>query len=141
MVGGARGGGGSNWTGSYSGTASVVPDVPASPPGASLSGVLIGQGGTPLSGVVVVLTGTDNQGNLVTQNATTDSHGIFTFAGLTPGTYTLEEPSGYNLDQSQVGTDNGSVDGTVSPTTGDIIGIVLNAGDDATNYDFKALSE
>jgi hypothetical protein len=139
VVGGATGGGGSNWTGSYSGTASVVPAVQAPPQGASLSGTVTGQGGTPLVGIVVVLTGTDNLGNPVTQDATTDSLGNFLFTGIAPGTYTLEEPPGEGLNQTDVGTDNGATDGT--PSSGDIIDIVLNNGDDATNYDFKTLSE
>jgi hypothetical protein len=141
VTGGACGGGGSNYTGSYSGTgtATVTLDV-AAPPSASLSGYLSGSGGTPLAGVAVTLIGTDNQGSAVTLTATTDTTGYYTFDNLKAGMYTIEEPSGYGLNQSGVGTVNGSSDGTVT-STGDIAQIVLGTGDKGTNYNFRSLSE
>jgi hypothetical protein len=134
VLGGATGGGGSNFTGSYSGTASVVPAVQGN---TSLSGYVSGLGGVGLAGVVVTLTGTDSQGNPVTLTATTNASGFYTFTDLQAGTYTMEQPqpSGYYLNQSTVGTVDGVTDGTVLPD-GDIAQITLEAGDNGTNYDF-----
>jgi hypothetical protein len=140
VVGGACGGGGANYTGSYSGTASVTPAVETSESASSISGAVFGLGTTPLVGVTVTLTGTDGQGNAVTLTATTDAQGDYMFSNLQAGTYTVEEPSGYGLNQSDVGTVNGSMDGTVTPT-GDIAQIVLGANEQGINYDFKTLGE
>lgn len=138
VIGGARGGGGSNYTGSYSGTAAVTPTVRVAPQTADLSGYVTG-GGTPLAGVAVTLTGTDNLGNNVTLTVNTDANGFYDVTTLAPGTYTVDKPntSGVFLNQSQVGTDNGTTDGSVD-ARGNIVAIVLAAGDVATDYDFRS---
>ncbi len=118
----------------------TVNEVPFSdaPAGASLSGY-VSQGGSGIAGVVVTLTGTDDQGNAVTLNATTDTQGYYIFNDLQAGTYTIEEPSGYGLNQTSVGAVPGRSDGSVD-ASGDIAQIILGAGDQGTNYDFKALT-
>jgi hypothetical protein len=128
------GGGGSNFTGSYSATASVVPAVAQN---TSLSGYVSGPGAIALAGVVVTLTGTDSQGNPVTLTATTDTHGFYSFADLQAGTYTVErpQPPNYYLNQSNAGRVDGVTDGTVL-LDGDIAQITIRAGDEGTNYDF-----
>jgi len=65
VVGGARGGGGSNWTGSYSGTASVVPAVVTNQPPVAVAG----PNQTVFVGTTVQLDGTgsyDLDGNPIT---------------------------------------------------------------------------
>jgi hypothetical protein len=146
VVGGATGGGGSNFTGSYSGTASVVPAVGGN---ASISGYVyfdatnagvMEPGDFGIQGVVVELTGVDNLGHSVTMFATTDANGYYSFTGLQAGTYTIErpQPSLYNNGQSSVGTVNGTTDG-LEQLNGAIAQIVLNSGDQGTQYDFAEL--
>src|SRR5580700_233016 len=94
VTGGATGGGGSNWTGSYSSTASVSPTVGANPfnnpPSSqttSLSGTVFydnngngifssGDSGLP----VMTVTLTDANGNAIT--TMTDANGAYSFTGL-----------------------------------------------------------
>jgi hypothetical protein len=149
VLGGARGGGGSNFTGSYSATGHTQPTVVQPPPPptssppqtapASLSGNVIDQNGLPVPGVVLELSGTDVNGNPVALFATTDSNGVYTFSNLTPGTsYTLTEvqvPPGYSASTATAGTDNGSTDGSVANAS-QIVGILLGSGDSAVNYSF-----
>jgi hypothetical protein len=132
VTGGATGGGGSNWTGSYSSTASVVPDqfVPPPPPPSlgSLAGVVTNTFGQRLSGAVVTLTNTDtNQ----TWTFTTGGDGTFSFGSLAAGHYTLTEttpPPGTTFSSATAGTDGGTVSGN------QITGITLNPGDNTTGY-------
>ena len=140
VTGGACGGGGSNYTGSYSGTATVTPDVETHFPPASLSSDVVGPGASELSGVVVTLTGTDSLGNPVTLTTTTDACGSYIFTGLRAGSYTIErpQPAGYYLNQSTTGTVDGFTDGAVL-LDGDIAQITLADGDQGTNYDFGDL--
>jgi hypothetical protein len=141
LPGGARGGGGSNWTGSYSGTASVKPDVVTPPPPmapSTLSGSVLDQNGTAVAGASVLLTGTDANGNSVSLTAMTDANGNYTFQGLAPGTsYTLtliQAPPGYSAAGATAGTVNGSADGAAASST-QIVQIGLS-GDDGVNYNF-----
>ena len=135
VIGGGTGGGGSNFTGSYSATAAVTPSVGLPPTTASLSGYVTLNGG-PDAGVTVVLTGTDDQGNAVSLTTVTDKNGMYSFTGLQAGTYTIEEPQVRNISStSSVGTDNGNSDGAIDDY-GDITSIVLAAGDQGTNYNF-----
>ena len=94
VTGGARGGGGSNYTGSYSGTATVTPDVDNLPPPASLTSDVVGSEASALSGVVVTLTGIDSLGNPVSLTTTTDARGFHIFTGLRAGTYGNDRVSG-----------------------------------------------
>jgi hypothetical protein len=107
VTGGARGGGGSNYTGSYSATASVaVPVVTAPPPPASISGFIFDSGsGLGLEGATITLTGTTASGQNVTLTLTTDSNGYYDFGNLAAGTYSIAEtaaPPGYSDSASPV---------------------------------------
>jgi hypothetical protein len=143
VTGGARGGGGSNFTGSLSPTSHVTPGVETG--SASISGFvyndantdgLFDMGDSGLSGVTITLTGTDSQGHSVNMTAVTDINGFYQFTGLLAGTYTLTESfvPGFVHDPSNPGTVNGNPDG--GSGIGQITGIVLNAGDNGVNYDF-----
>jgi hypothetical protein len=141
VIGGATGGGGSNFTGSYSATAAVVPKVNQT---GSLSGYVyfdangdgvFDAGDSGLSGVVITLTGVNDLGVNVTMTATTDSTGLYTFAGLRSGTYSLSEApsSGFTDEPSNVGTLGG--------TSGiDLLSAInLGANQKGLNYDFGEL--
>ncbi len=86
-------------------------------------------------GASVTLTGTDDLGNPITTTATTAMDGSYTFAGLRPGTYTLNEsqPTGY-LDGNDTA---GTLGGTVS--NDQIAGITLAQGTSGTGYTFGEL--
>jgi hypothetical protein len=142
VLGGARGGGGSNFTGSYSATKAVFPDVtsPAQGP-PQISGHVFGgiTGTTPLAGVALTLTGVDVNNNPITKTTTTDTFGFYSFGplgDLPPGTYTITEtvPMGYDFANPSVGTVGGKTDGL--PGTNAIGSIALNPGDVGVNYDF-----
>jgi hypothetical protein len=154
VTGGARGGGGSNFTGSYSATKAVTPPVdnppvpPPPPPLASLSGTIFQDdngngvrdaGEVPVGGVWVTLTGTDALGNAVSLSVQTDNNGFYVFAGLQAGTYTISHALiGYDGEIAKVGTVNGSTDGTVT-ANGALGQIQLAAGDNGINYNFAEL--
>ena len=65
-----------------------------------------GAGDLPLAGVIISLTGTDILGNPVTATTTTDANGLYQFATLAPGTYTITEiqPAGYVSNGEQPGS-------------------------------------
>lgn len=137
VTGGARGGGGSNFTGSYSATGKVTPEleVPVPPQTAKLSGFVYtyDSNGTPVATSGVTVTLYDANGNIVT-TATTNGDGFYEFTGLTPGTYSLgDDRVG---DVAVVGTGNGSNDGELDEFGSQIIHIELSAGETGTNYDF-----
>jgi hypothetical protein len=141
VTGGARGGGGSNFTGSYSATASIAPTLNVPPPTqqtSSLSGFAINEN-TKLgfSGVTITLTGTDLNGNAVTLVTSTGADGSYSFTGLAAGTYTLTAtiPLGFFDSGDFVGTVNGAPDG-MRTMTAQLGFILLNPGDNGINYDF-----
>jgi hypothetical protein len=130
LVGGARGGGGSNWTGSYSATKSVAPDQAALP--SSLSGFVNQVGGAPVVGMTVALS---DAGGHIVATTTTALDGSYSFTGLGAGTYTVAVvPQAPAVVVSQAGTVNGNVDGTADGSQ--ITGIALAAGQDGVEYDF-----
>jgi hypothetical protein len=136
LPGGATGGGGSNWTGSYSGTAQVAPPVVTAPAPASLSGFVLNERtNSGLAGVLLTLTGTNDLGQAVSVTATTAADGSYSFGGLRPGTYALTEtpPSNYFDDYNTAGTLGGT------PSGNQIYGITLTAGANGLNYDFDLL--
>jgi hypothetical protein len=142
VLGGARGGGGSNFTGSYSATKLVFPEVNSSVQApVSISGHVFGgiTGTTPLAGVTLTLTGTDINNNVVTMTAVTDTFGAYAFGALgdlPAGSYTITEtvPPGYEFSSASAGTVNSATDGVASGNS--ITQIALNPGDDGINYDF-----
>jgi hypothetical protein len=142
VTGGAMGGGGSNWTGSYSGTASVKPDIVSQQSPATLSGTVTDQFGAPQVGVQLTLTGNDSQGHPVTLYATTGMTGAYQFMDIPPGSnYTVTEtplaaPPGemYESTTSTAGQDDVGPDGVAN---GVMIGsISLGSGDVGVNYNF-----
>jgi hypothetical protein len=152
VTGGARGGGGSNFTGSYSATGHVTPEVVQPPTGgtASIGGTVfqdnardgifdgVQQADEPgIAGVEIDLTGTDVNGNAVTMTTLTDAQGHYSFMGLAAGNYQLFEvqPPDYLDGLDSVGTVGGQTRGT--QTADDTLGqIVLNGGDEGINYNF-----
>ncbi|HEV3384054.1 MAG TPA: carboxypeptidase regulatory-like domain-containing protein [Gemmata sp.] len=91
VIGGARGGGGSNWTGSYSGTASVVPDAMTNQTEtASISGnVQYSMMGENQGGAVCDTVTLTNAEGVVVATTTTDYNGNYSFGSLPAGTYTV----------------------------------------------------
>jgi hypothetical protein len=144
VLGGARGGGGANFTGSLSGTASV--QTPVAVATSSLSGfafVITPTGSsTPLAGVTITLT--DSFGNQ-TKTTTTDANGAYSFTGLAAGIYSLTVTATPPGTPAYSGDAVGTVTGPGGTVTGDgtansfvpvLSGITLGAGDNGTDYDF-----
>jgi hypothetical protein len=135
VVGGATGGGGSNFTGSYSATGKVTPDVLAAP--ASIAGIVtdLDCNNVGIAGITITLTGMNNLGQTVQLTTVTAFDGSYQFTGLQPGTYALAEtlPTGVTDDQNSTGTVGGST------TSDGFSGIVLNAGVNAIEYNFGDL--
>ena len=102
-------------------------------PGSSISGAVYDDFGTPIAGVEIILTGTDIYGNPVSLTTTTAADGSYSFTGLAPGTYTVNEtqPAAYADGPEVLGSEGG--DDTVND---EMSGIVLGSGVDATGYDF-----
>jgi uncharacterized repeat protein (TIGR01451 family) len=102
-------------------------------------------GESGIQGVTMVLTGTDILGNSVIQTANTDINGDYSFLGLVPGTYNVEQvqPVGY-LSTTTTGTDgvtdigdvtNGSPTGTIPD-----VGTVGNGSSATTNEAYNGIS-
>jgi hypothetical protein len=146
VTGGARGGGGSNFTGSYSATGHVTPEIvqPPNTGNASIGGTVF-QDNAPFNGVQdfdefgielveIDLTGTDGNGNTVSLMTHTNENGHYSFTDLVPGTYQLFEvqPFGYLDGGDSVGTVGGQTRGTKLGQ--DVIGqINLGASDAGIN--------
>ena len=64
-----------------------------------------------IPGTMVALKGTDDLGHLVTQSTKTDGAGAYSFPGLRPGTYEIDEtqPAGFLQGKNTIGTPGGSV--------------------------------
>jgi SdrD B-like domain len=151
VVGGARGGGGSNFTGSYSATKSVTPEnTPPPPPGvASLSGTVYfddngngihDTGEAGIFDVMLQLSGFDTQGNPFSLTTQTDADGNYSFANLPAGTYQIFEVQPPALDDGAetVGTVGGVPHGEL--LANDLIGnIVVAGGENGIGYDFGEL--
>ncbi|MBN9524085.1 carboxypeptidase regulatory-like domain-containing protein [bacterium] len=143
VTGGARGGGGSNFTGSYSSTKLVIPEVTTAPALlATLSGLVTDQNGAPQAGVHILLTGTTATGATVTRDTYTDEFGAYWFTDLPAGSYTVSEvpppaPEGfeYLFSVATPGFVDGVEDGTADGQTV-IGGIALAGGDDGEQYNF-----
>jgi len=151
VVGGARGGGGSNFTGSYSATKFVTPDNPPPPTGnGSLSGFVYfddnfdgvrdqidGVTEAGIFGVTLMLSGTDSLGNPVNATTQTVDDGSYSFGNLPDGTYQIFEVQPDNLTDGaeSVGTVNGSPRGELLGN--DLIGnITIHPGENGIEYNF-----
>ncbi len=136
VIGGARGGGGSNWTGSYSSTKSVVPAVENFAQPAAISGHVTSPNG-PLANVTITLNGFDLNGVAITRTAMTDVNGYYAFINVPPGNYSLTESaaSGYNPSSATAGTVDGVTAGTADASN-HIGNISLGSGDFGIDYDF-----
>jgi hypothetical protein len=113
-------------------------------PAASVSGsVYVDAGNTgvkvpgdaPIPNVAIALNGTDDQGNSVALTTTTDANGVYQFANLRPGSYTITEtqPAGFQEGHNNVG----SLGGTVN---GDQFMLTINAGNHGVNYNFGEIA-
>jgi hypothetical protein len=149
LVGGARGGGGANYTGAFGMTTSVVPgQTPPPPSGASFSGTVFldtnledpheidGIGDVGFGGITVNLL--DITGTNIIATEFTAEDGTFTFTNISPGTYCVQmvAPTGTNqmfpvVGTSSVGT---TYDGDVDTSLTGFTGIELAAGETATGY-------
>lgn len=136
VVGGARGGGGSNYTGSYSATGSTVPGVETVQQLASISGYVTNKSGAPVAGVVITLSGFDANSNAFTMTATTNQNGFYSFTQVPAGVYkvSVTDSPGYVIATGTAGTVAGNVDGTAAFS--EITDILLNGGDAGINYNF-----
>jgi SdrD B-like domain len=143
LVAGARGNGGTNYTGSYSASASVTPVAPAQ---ASLSGTVYEEldgvdgftaGDEAVGGMEIQLSGTDELGHAVSQSVLTDSSGNYTFTGLSAGNYSITriQADSYNDGPAHVGTVNGVEDGAQAQNA--VWSIALASGDAGANYNFE----
>jgi hypothetical protein len=141
VIGGGRGGGGSNFTGSWSSTQAIFPGAIAPETESSLSGyVYLDANGNGIKedteagigGVLITLVGTDNDGNAVSFTFETTTDGFYQFTGLKPGTYAIgeEQPLGFQDGIDTIGSLGGSVDNDL------FFDISLGAGVNGTNYNF-----
>ena len=87
--------------------------------------------------MTVTLTGTNGLGQSVSLTATTGADGSYTFSGMRAGTYSITEtaPGGYSFAVANLGTVNGSADGTAASTT-QFTGIATTSGQAGSNYNF-----
>ncbi len=131
VVGGATGGGGSNFTGSLSATASFTP-----PLASSISGIVLNNANdTGIAGIQVTLTGKTAQGQTVTMTTITGQYGSYEFDYLSAGNYSISEQLPSNITNS-VNTP-GSAGGVSSLNQFNCIS--LNSGINASGYKFGDL--
>ncbi|WP_018684195.1 SdrD B-like domain-containing protein [Actinokineospora enzanensis] len=97
----------------------------------SLAGRVVDDGGNGIKNVSLLLTGVG-----APIPATTNSNGDFSFPNLVPGTYSLLEgqPTGYADGADEAGTLGGTLSGTDQ-----IDGIVVNSGDEGSEYLFSEI--
>ncbi len=110
-------------------------------------------GERPLAGVVVTLQGTDFSGNFVERTTTTNAAGNYSFEDLDPGRYRILEaqPERYKDGEEHIGSHGGAtgknpglnlIPNNLTPQQIDdlFLGIELQAGDSAVDYDFGELA-
>jgi len=108
---------------------------------ASLSGLVyedfnndgeVNFGEKALEGVTVSITGVDDRGQDVAVDEQTDADGVFFFADLRPGVYTVSEtqPSGHEDGIDTIGTLGGTVGDDVFSD------VAVNVAQDGMNYNF-----
>lgn len=141
VVGGARGGGGSNFSGSYSATKTVIPETATvCSATASLSGQVTVPDQALAFGWTVTLMGTDHEGHSVLLTFTGNNSGSYSFNGLEAGSYSLSIT--FEDNTLLIGQSVGTVDGIPDGTPGDmsIVGILLTACDSTgIHYDFTGI--
>ncbi len=106
-----------------------------------------------LANVVITLKGTDSNNNAVVMTTTTDANGNYSFKNLKAGTYRIiqSQPAGYKDGPDSIGSHGGFLGENPGPfivpndVTADevkdlFLGIQLQAGVDATDYDFRELA-
>ena len=132
-AGSGGGGGGSGGSGGSGGTTTSLSGTVFYD--SNNNGVLT-PGDSGLPAMTVTLTGTDVNGNIVTQIVFSDANGGYSFTNLAAGTYsvTVTPTSAYINGPATDGTVNGIADGLAQ--VGYISGIVLQAGNQGTNYNF-----
>lgn len=89
-----------------------------------------------LQNVEIRLTGTDDRGNAVDVSVFTGLDGTYSFTGVRPGTYEIEEvvqPSGFTSGINNAGSLGGEVEGDR------IFGITVGANQTGLNYNFAEL--
>ena len=108
---------------------------------------LIGAGESGIAGQTIVLSGTDAAGTPVAHSTTTDASGHYSFGGLLPGSYTLDQnsqPAGTYNGRTVAGTINGATSGTGSNLDAShsrIANIVLAGVADSINNNFGELPQ
>jgi hypothetical protein len=92
-------------------------------------------GEPPIPGTTVTLTGTNDMNVAVRVVVQTDTSGLYQFANLRPGNYTITEtqPSGYQPGKLHVGTLNGTTTGTAGTN---LFSVPLSQGQTGLDYDF-----
>jgi uncharacterized repeat protein (TIGR01451 family) len=98
-----------------------------------------------VTGVTVRLTGTDDLGNAIDTTTTTAANGGYSFGGLRPGSYAVNEtpPAGLTHTGAQAGAKGGTINGVaraagtgVTGAFADITAITIASGDTASGYNF-----
>ncbi len=108
---------------------------------------LIGAGEAGIAGQTIVLTGTDALGAPVARSTSTDGNGQYSFGGLMPGNYVLEQnsqPAGTYNGHTVAGSIEGVPTGSASnpdATHSRIAGIVLTGVADSLGNNFGELPE
>jgi serine-aspartate repeat-containing protein C/D/E len=94
---------------------------------------------SPIANVTVALL--DADGNATGKTATTNTSGYYSFTGLMPDTYGVEEtqPAGYIDGLDTAGTVNGTAKGVAQSTLDRIDGVALGDDESGVNYNFGEL--
>ena len=91
-----------------------------------------------IAGVVIELSGTDSSGRTVARSTTTDASGNYSFDGLSPGSYTVRQPSqpAGTVNGATVPGSNGGTATAVATTPSALSAINLGVGGSASANNF-----
>lgn len=99
-----------------------------------------------VTGVSITLTGTDDLGNTVNTTTPTAANGSYSFTGLRPGSYAVQQAviAGLTHTGAQAGSKGGTIDGAVRAANVGVIGTALRditvipvvSNDTASGYNF-----